>query len=763
MKNEDLDSTKPIQPVGEGLSREEKFEDVLEEEIGSREEKYQKMLEEEKSKEAEEEAEKALAQKNIELAEEYEKEEIEAEEQKEILEATKDEDKEKKKEKPLVRFKNWWKSLDKMQKIIYGIIGALFLILLILLLVGVIALISKKKPDDKPKDEAPIQEEAAPIMYDNYYYKDGALYFLSEGGSDIGSYTCENKSEKLCAVATNNYRDGLDVPNLAKENGEEIVEHVKIVADDFVFINDTDTEGKNNIILYSIKKNEKIANYTDVKAYDNGYYAVKDASDKYGLIQIDTEKKDVIKPQYSYLGMIDGENYLVAKEAKGYIIIDKKDKAISKYINVGEVKYYNSNFIVTKNNGTYGVYDYKGKQLRSGAIFITVKGKYIFEVNEGRIFVYDASDNKFTEDGVELHNTEYVKTFVYDDNDQLVTVKRSFETEVKASEITIGVYNATFEDPQYSNLSIPEGNLNKNYKFVNYFDGTLYFYSNEEKTDLLGSYTCASKNEVTGSSKEFSNCYLAKDTVFEDNVTTTSAMKSRKAMTPIISNKYVFIKDGDNNIVLYDLVARTNKSSYNRVNTYTANNDYKVTSISGKVEIAALNKKGKYGVIRVVDGNVSPLYAFNYNKIEKLGNYFIGLDTAGKWLIFANGKTVGVYDEKVAGYNSDLSYVKTFNKEYYAVYSFAGDKIVGGLHYVELFDDCFVRVDDDKNIAVYDYSGKKLSESVQAFSSVNVKSYDKQLIKLKKTSEGYVVSVYNGKEYKDTTLPFVTEHHEEQG
>ena len=764
MKDEDLETTKPIQMDGEAkLSREEKYEDVLEDEVGSREEKYQKMLEEEKNREAEEEAEKALAQKNIELAEEYEKEELEAKEQEEILKAAKEETGETKKEKPLVKLKNWWNSLDKTQKIIYGIIGALFLILLILLLIGVIALIGKKKPEEKPKEEVPIQEEAAPIMFDNYYYKDGTLYFLSEGGSDIGTYACNNKSEKLCAVAVNNYRDGLDVPNLAKENGEEVIEHVKIVQDDFVFINDTDTEGKDNIILYSIKKNEKIAQYQDVKAYDNGYYAVKDTSGKYGLIQIVNEKKDIIKPQYSYLGMIDGENYLVAKEAKGFIVIDKKDKGISKYVNVGEVKYYNNNFIVTKNGGTYGVYDYKGKQLRSGATFITVKGKYIFEVEEGKVFVYDAEGNKFTEEGVSLNNGEYVKTFVYDDNDQLVTVKRSFETEVKANEITIGVYNSTFEDPQYSNLNIHEGNLNKNYDFVNYFDGILYFYTDEEKTYLIGSYTCANKNEVTASSKEFTSCYLAKDTVFEDNVNTTQAAKGRKARTPIISNKYVFVKDGDNNIVLYDIEARTNKSSYQKVNTYTADNDYKVTATSGKLSIVAFNKKGKYGVIRIENSNVSPLYAFNYNKIEKLGDYFIGLDTAGKWLIFANGKTNGVYDEKVAGYTDDLKHVKAFNKEFYSVYSFEGEKIAGGLYYVELFENAFVRVDEEKNVAVYGYDGTKLSESAQVFSDVNVKANDKQLIRLKKTDAGYVVSIFDGKDYKDTTLPFVSQQHEEQG
>ncbi len=759
MKDEDLGSTKPIKALDEEkISREEKYGDVLDDFLESREEKYQNRLEEEKAKKAAEEAEIALAEKNIALAEEYEAEEEKAEELEEIKNETEDEEepKDKKKEKPLVRLKKWWGSLDGSQKVIYGAIGVLILLLIILLIVGAIALIGKGKKEEGPKqEEQMVIEDNAPVMFDNYYYKGGSLYFLGEGGKEIGSYDCDNKSEKLCSVAVNNYRDVLDVPMVESEDGEKLTEYVGIVDEDFVFVNDSAEGSAPNIVLYSIKNKEKIGTYGDVKAYDGGYYAVSDSNGKYGLLQITKEAKTIIKHQYEYLGMIDGENYLIAKEKKGFIVIDKKDKGISSHINATEVKYYNSNYVVTKDNGLYNVYNFKAQQVATGYSFATVKNKYMFLITDKEMIVKDKDGNKFNEDPITLINGDYVKTYVLDQDGGLVKTKRSFETEVKGNDINIAVYNMEYEEPQYKTLSILEGNLNKSYDFVNYFDGTLYFYKDAKKTELIGSYTCNNKNELTAKSTEYSKCFLAKDTIYSDNDLTTDAVKKRKTTVPIFNKKYVFIKD--ENVVLYDIDARTIKSTYLSVNTNSIANDYKVVERTGSAKIVAVNRKGKYGVIKIDGTNVNALYKFNYNKIEYLGNYLIGQDANNKWLMFENGQEEGIFPGKIMGYSKDLKYFKIKEDNDYKVYSATGELAVEtGYAYAELYEGFYAGVNTNKEVDIFDYTGKKLSANSVVVGNYPMSRTTTPAFKVKKSGTGFVVSVYNGKEYVDHNVALAT-------
>ena len=762
MKDDELEKTKPIKPIVDVGSREEKYEDILDEEMETREEKYQKMVEEEEAKEAEEEAEIALVHKNIEMAEDYEAEELAQEVAKKLSEE--DDKNPKKKEKPLKRLKNWWKSLDKGQKIIYGLIGLLFFLLFVLLIVGAVALLHKEKPKEEPvKEEQTIEEEQAPIMFDNYYYKDGTLVFLSEGGSEIGSYTCDNKSELLCSVAVNNYRDVLDVPRVVDEAGNDITEYVAIVNDDYVFINDTDSETTKNIVLYSIKKQEKIATYHDVKAYDDGYYVVSNTSNEYGLIQITDQVKELIKYQYSYLGMIDKENYLVAKENKGFIMINKKDNGVSKHINTSEVKYYNNNFIVTKDEGVYSVYDYKGKQLETGYTFATVRNKYMFLIEDKKVYVKDVDGNKFNEQGVELKNLEYLKSYVYGDNGDLAKTKRSFELEVKGDNIAIAVYDLDYDNPQFSNLNILEGNLNKTLEYVSYFDGKLYFYSDLEKKELLGSYQCTYKNEITSKSTEYTDCFVAKDTIFEDNDTTTDKIKNRKTTIPLINNKYVFISD-DNNVVLFDLGTETKKSTYTSVNTYYDDNEYKFGLGEGRFDVVALNRKGKYGVIRIDGSSVASLHSFVYNKVEMIGDYFIAEDTNGKWLVLDGENKEGIYPNKIMGFTKGLEYVKTGDGNKYNVYKYDGTPVTKETYYyVELFNNEYAAVGSDRNVTVYSYEGKKLTDnSVKIPSNVELKRTNNQAIKLKRVGDVYTISVYNGSKYVEYSVPVVKEETPEQ-
>jgi hypothetical protein len=87
-------------------------------------------------------------------------------------------------------------------------------------------------------------------------------------------------------------------------------------------------------------------------------------------------------------------------------------------------------------------------------------------------------------------------------------------------------------------------------------DGTLYFYSDLEKTDLIGTYKCENKNSVVSLESGFSNCMIAKDSNLINNVEVLGYI-------PIINENYAFIKDTKNGsttetIVLYNFETEKN-------------------------------------------------------------------------------------------------------------------------------------------------------------------------------------------------------------
>ena len=756
MKDEELDKTKPIdisEIEPEVKSRAEKYEDVSEPEE-TRVEKYENNLKVEEEKELEEAAEEALAEKNIAMAEEIEQEEKAAEESEEEKENEENEEKEEpKKEKLFTRIKNWWSELDKSQKIIYGVVGALFLILLILIIIVIVSLFAKSKPKQEEK-KAPAEEVAAPVMFDNYYYQDGSLFFLDEGRAEVGSYECENKDETLCFVAVNKYRDTFDVPRVVDESGNDKDEKLRIINNNFVFIFDNASKDSKTVKLYSMRDKEVKGVYNEVKLFDDNFAIVADENSKYGLLRLGEAVETIIAPSYDYLGMISGQENLIAKNNKGFIVINKSNKSLSSVIPANnEIKNYNENFVVTKVNGNYSIYNYKAEELDKEHYFATVMGKYYAFVDNKRLYVRDIDKIKYNEDGVDLNSTHYVKTFVYDENGSLVETKKSFEIQEQNGELNIALYEDGNKDAAYVQLNIAEAMVNKKYQYLNYFDGKLFFYRDDVKTDLIGSYKCNNRNDVNSPDNVYTTCAIATDTVFEDNDMMQYQEEERKSTIPMMNEKFVFIKDGGNSVVLYDIVSGSIRSTYSSVDSYTPNNDYVFTSTSGRFDITAFNKKGKYGVIRIDGDNVSTLYVFNYNKIEKLGKYFEGQDTTGKWLIFMNNKTDGVFGNKIQGYSPDMKYVKTGSAGKYTVHSIGGTAIGNNTYaYVELYNGFFAAVDNSGKLKIYDYTGKALTkEGLDIPSKDYCRALNNAFI-VNKKGEDFVVSVFENGSYIDHTL-----------
>ncbi len=705
MNDYDNENTKPIKVLSELnddiQTRTEKNSDILEEDTLSREEKYKEVNGDTKEFVTEEEkAEEALAEKNINEAEAL----LEKEE-----EAKKTDDNEEN-SKGIKKLIKKFKALPKKKKVLI-IIGGILIIVLIITLIVMLLL-----PKDKEDKKEEVKEEA-PVIVDNFYYKDGNLHFLDSSEKEIGTYECANKDENLCYVAFNEYRDSFNTAIIKDEDDKEILQRVPIYDDNYVFINDTKDEKTKNIVMYSINDNKEIDTYKNVKAYDDNYIVYETTNGTYGLMQIDSSNiSEKIKPVYNYLGMIDGKENLVALNSKGYYIVDSNGKELSSPLSSSLiVKDYSKNLIVVENSNSYNIYNYNGDLLANDCTYASVIDNYMALVDKNnKVYVRDYENNKLNEEGIALKNKEYIKTFIYDEDNKIKETKQSFYLEEKDSKLSVVVYPSDYKDPTYTSLDLNVVKTNKNYKMINYFDGKLYFYKDEAKTDLIGSYTCNNKNTI-GNNGELTSCYNAKESSFEDNESYKGVNNDGK-IAPMIYNKYVFVNDGNGTIVLYDLINNKTLGTYEKISTYS-DLDGTFTNIDKDVIFNALNKKGKYGMVSLTQSGASAYIKFDYNKLEKFSDgYVLAQNSENKWQILYNnnGSTSIAYDGKIQDLTSDKSYFKTKSGDKYNVYDIKGLKVknTSDFKYVNLYDKYFIGITSDNKLAVYDYEGNKKTESI---------------------------------------------------
>ena len=736
MKDEDLEKTRPIETLVDFEVNQSRLSRTKMTESESRLEKFKDAEKQEQEQELNELAEEALAEKNIAIAETLLKEEKESKENKENKKTNND----KKKHK-----------LTEKQKTIILVVAG---IVVVAILAVVMYLIFKKpkvenKPATTPSNSNVVTEEP-PEIVDNYYYQDGKLHLLSAGSSEIGTYECNNQDENLCYVALNNYRDDFDVGVLKDENGNLTEQRLKIYNNDYVFINDNSSATSKEIVLYSIISKKVVNTYTDVKAFKDNYIIVKDSSNKYGLIQINEDVKEIIKPQYSYLGMIEGQENLIAKSSKGYAIIDKQNKTLSATLNnVNTIKNYNDNFIVTYQDKRYNVYNYEAELLAGDYTFATIADEFIGLVKSKKLYVRDIEGNKLNEDGIPLKNIAYVREYIYDNEKQLKETKRSFSLSQKKDSVEVIVFNADVnEEPEYFNLEINLGKVNAKYDYLNYFSGKLYIYSDKEKDKLLGSYKCNNENTIENEESTLDTCMIAKDTIYEDNELIKEEDEKRNNTIPIINNKFVFVKDGSD-IYLIDLTKTSNPvlGTYLSVNTYTGSNGDAVTTYSGTVNVIALSKKSnKYGMINIENGTATSVYSFDYEAMEKIGTFIMAKVEHNNWVLLNGPKSTNAkYPGKIVNYSSDKKYFKVLQDNKYAVYDVDAKKI-GESSYKELlfYNNFYLGVNDSNELYLYNYKGETITN--KAIKVGNTCSLN-ETYKVEFKNNKYTISVCNGDKY----------------
>lgn len=648
--------------------------------------------------------------------------------------------------KPKKSLKEKWQNIPKKKKIIIIVSGVIILILIIALILFFIL----KKDEEQPKKTT--NEPIAPsviVEKDNYIYKDGELTFLDTNDNALGTYECKNKDEKKCYVAYFSDEDNFDVANNYYENGTLVERRTPIYENKYAFVYDSSEVKDGNIILYNIYENKEEGNYSLVKGFaSSNYVIVKNVdTNKYGAIEITpSEVKSKIEFNFEYLGFMDKDAKIVAKNNNRYSIYNKDGKVESKSFN-NEIKSYNNKYVVTESEGDYSVYNYNGKNIIEGTYdYIKLLNDYVILVNNRKLYIRDYENNWYNGDGIALETTDYVPKNVYDKDKVLKEedCKRSFDITVNNKEITITIYSKNSKE-KTTVVNTIEGENNKDLAFMNYFNGKLYFYNDEDKKELIGTYTCSNKNEIKDDKLELENCRPATESFFSKNALEPDNSENL-GWLPIFNERYVFVQDSmdanNKTIMLYDLKNSKTLSKYNEVDAGTYSKETKLTfKEADNLPIIAKNKNNKFGVIKI-SKDVTGFIGFNYNKIEKIKNYYMAHESTNTYvLIDSNGKLATEhFGYKIADFKNNYVKLQNESDNKFGVMSFSGENITE-LSYLDitLYDDYLVGITIDKKLDIIEYANPEISLK----EPINIGDNYENNYEVIKTSTGYTVKIKN--------------------
>ena len=325
----------------------------------------------------------------------------------------------------------------------------------------------------------------------------------------------------------------------------------------------------------------------------------------------------------------------------------------------------------------------------------------MFLISDSKLFAYDDKQVKLNENGIKLRTDDYKTIYTFDESNTLTKTEKPYEITIDE-----GLINIAVNDKINKTINIYEGILSSKTKYISYFDGVLYFYSDEEKTQRIGSYTCKNANEVIASSNEFTDCFVAKDS----NILNGEG----KGYIPILNNSYVFIHDAktgtiNNNIILYDLKNSSQKVKYQGIDTGLGSKDITHKSGSG-ITIAAKNNDGNFGIISFNENGPTGLIAFKEGseatkKISFLDDYYYVERTSKNYLYSKSGELLASSQFVITNYKNPYLTVKNGIK--YKLYKLTtpdnGEIVSNEFEYIKVFDNYYVGINNNE-FNIYKYS-----------------------------------------------------------
>ena len=612
-----------------------------------------------------------------------------------------EEDSKKKKKDKKNKKPSKWSLLPKKTKII--IIVSIVVVLLIVVGLLLYFLVFKDSTPEEKRPENPV----VIVEKDNYRYEDGFLVIIDEEKNELGTYECTNKNEELCYVAYYSNEDDFDISKQVYENGVPIDIRSDIFNDKYVFIYDNTTKEDGNVILYDLENNELVNEYALVKEIDEQNIIVKNLDDEYGVIELSDEVTEVIDYNYDYLGYILDSNTLVAANNNNYMLLSLDGDELSDNI-PGEIKNFDSEHISVKIDGDYYVYDYSGIRLLEDAYdYVRFVDSYIIAADNKRLYAFDSEVYPLNMDGIRIDSNSYNTKLIF--NDELVQTgkEEAFDAYLDNGNLRIA------HDDEYTDINLAESAFNKNTPYVSYFQGKLYFYSDEEKTESIGSYACSYANDVTNETTELQNCFIAKET----KVLNTSE-DINVGYLPIYNERYVFIADtsrpnANDNIILYDLKNNKKLATYKEVDArvYSDTLDLTFVETAGTI-VLAKNTSDSYGLINIKSSNVTGVVAFKdkdtgdtNTEVKMLGENFLFKRSNGTYHLYEpNGDEITENIEtknEIVDYKGD--YILVNAGEEYTIYNLDGT-IINSAKYIFLEDTYYLTVNDENKIGVYTFA-----------------------------------------------------------
>lgn len=592
------------------------------------------------------------------------------------------------------KLKERWNQLSKKKKGIFCVCGILILILIVVLF---IFLFSKKEEKPSTNDIPDVILEE-----DNYRYENGVLHFLDEE-EDIGTYECTNKDETLCYVAYLTANDEFDEAKKIDESDEsEIERRSKIYKRRYVFVFDNDSKNEKVLKLYDIKDGKVLKDVQQIKAYEKheDIAVVKNMESNMGVLSFTQTSVDELIPfEYDELGIFSTDENLEkipVKKSGSYYLINKNNERITKELS-SKIVGANQKAVKTKEEqGTYHAYTYDGKELGDGE-YIELLDSYLLFVREMQLYVTDYNKNPMNLEGIPLKNNQYVPIATYKNN-RLVSTKKSFETEVYDKTLTIRIFDE--DESETRTLNLQEGILSATLAYYNYFDGKLYFYRDEAKKELLGTYACNNKNQIENNTNTLDQCTLAKESIYQETRGNNKEKdySSLLGVLPIFNRRYIFVKDGTDTIVLYDLKESASKAYYKNVDTrsYTKSDKLTFVETNNVYYIGQSERSGKFGVAKITPDNVEVQIEFKYKSIKKLGDYFVIEDDTGYYLSDVGGKILtDAKADAIVDYNK--GYLKTFKDNQYKMSGFKEKETKETYDYVELYENYYAVVTKEKD------------------------------------------------------------------
>ena len=640
-------------------------------------------------------------------------------------EEKKEEDEEKKKkENPFKKLKNKWQTLEKKKKIIIIVVSIL---ILIAIAIGLFFLLKKEPPKQ-------VEEPDVVLEMDNYRYENGKLIFL-DGDEELGSYECENKDETLCEVAYLTEEDDFSTTKKVDEEGKPLKIRAKIYQDRFVFVIDRKEENDKRIKVYDMKTNEVIKTVFAVKAYDEyeDYVILKNEESLYGLEHFTKEKMETVIP-YSYdeLGILPNQEEIkllaVRKDNNSYLA-DLQNKILTKAFTTSIVEATDTHLITKDATDKYRIYNYNGTEIDPGQYdYATLLDDLVLTVEDNKLYILDYENHKMKNEGIPLKNNKYNPVETYEDY-KLKKTEKSFTANYENNILNINVYEG--EDYENFSVNILEGKLSSKLAFMNYFDGSIYFYSDANKETLIGSYPCTNKNAIDENTTTLVTCKLATDSFYHETTGNTKEMdhSAETGAIPLINKQYVFVLDGDT-VVLYDLVNKKELAKYTNVDTasYTNVTDLTFVNTNNVYFIAVSKSSGKFGVAKITMDGVSPVLPFEFNSIKKLGDYYVCESDNGYALYNVDGKKLTAdKNSPIVDYlevDDTHKYLKTYKDNMYFVHSYEKEISSSSYNYIELYDEYYAAVLNNK-VHVYTYDNEEItiSEEGEKGVSLNITNY----------------------------------------